>query len=198
MTPLRVAVATVRRPKVEGAKAAFESARAACVGPGRAIEWITAEVPSGVDETPTRLEDLLQGARARARALRGQLEAQGLSADFYVGLEGGLWASADAVFLQSWACVSDGTREAFGASGAVAVPSALAHAVVRQGRSLAEAIDALAGERDVRSGRGAWGVLTGGRTTRERSFEEAVANALAPFAQPEVYARRLEPPRTEA
>lgn len=191
MTPFRVALATLRRPKIDGAKAAFATAGRLWGLDPAAVEWITADVPSGVDETPIRLEHLLDGARNRAQALRARLEREGRPAQFYVGLEGGLWSVERAVFLQSWAYVTDGRRDAFGASGAVPVPAALAEAVLDRGRSLGEVIDVLAGAQDVRSQEGAWGVLTRGHVTRERSFEAALLNALAPFFNRGVYERRL-------
>lgn len=191
MAVLRVALATVRRPKVEGAKAAFATVSPLLGIDATAIDWVTRETPSGVDETPTQLDHLLQGARGRVQALRQGLVAEGGAAQYYVGLEGGLWAAQGSVFLQSWAYVTDGVGESFGASGAIAVPGALAEAVLGQGRSLGEVIDVFAGERNVRSGQGAWGVLSRGHMTRERSFETALVNALAPFFNAEVYGRTL-------
>ncbi len=191
MPTTRIALATTRRPKIEGAKAAFAALAAALDLDLSGVEWLARDAASGVEETPTRLEQLLRGARTRARGLSDTLSAEGRPARFAVGLEGGLWVADGAVFLQSWACVTDGAREAFGASGAIPVPAALADAVLRQGRSLGEVIDAFDGGHDVRSGQGAWGVLTRGLVTRERSFEAAVLNALAPFANRDVYDRRL-------
>ena len=187
MTSLRVAIGSVRRPKVEGAKAAF-----ARLGPlwgidRAAIEWITAEVASGVDETPAGLDHLMNGARNRARALRHWLSQAGQTAHYYVGLEGGLWGAEGSAFLQSWAYVTDGSREAFGASGAVPIPAAIAHAVLVQGRSLGEVIDVFAGKENVRSHQGAWGILTRDQVTREQSFEAALVNALAPFYNRDTY-----------
>jgi non-canonical (house-cleaning) NTP pyrophosphatase len=51
------------------------------------MEIIGYEVDSGVSHTR---EQLMQGARQRAEALQVKLRIGGTSADFYVGLEGGL------------------------------------------------------------------------------------------------------------
>ena len=82
MAVLRVALATVRRPKVEGAKAAFATVAPLLGIDATAIEWIARETPSGVDETPTHIDHLLQGARGRARTLRQVLVAEGSPAHY--------------------------------------------------------------------------------------------------------------------
>jgi non-canonical (house-cleaning) NTP pyrophosphatase len=61
------------------------------------------------------------------------------------------------------------------------VPEKLSRAVVDGGRELAEVIDEVAGERDVRSRQGAWGVLSRDLFTRSMSFEVALLAAFAPF-----------------
>jgi len=86
------------------------------------------------------------------------------------------------VLLQNWAYVADGSgRGAFGQSGAVMLPEAIAKRVVEDGIELSEAIDAFAGRHGIRDGEGAWGILTGGLITRREAFRVAVINAFAPF-----------------
>src|SRR5205809_87960 len=50
-----------------------------------------------------------------------------------------------------------------------------------------DVVDVAAGERDVRSRQGAWGLLTRGLIERAFSFEVALLNAFAPFYNPEAY-----------
>ena len=54
---------------------------------------------------------------------------------------------------------------------------------------LAEVIDETAGEHDVRSRQGAWGVLSRDLFTRAMSFEVALVAAFAPFYNREMYDR---------
>lgn len=58
----------------------------------------------------------------------------------------------------------------------------------RWGRSLRRCRSA-SGQRDVRSGAGAWGILTRGAVERAASFEVALLNALAPFYNPGAWSR---------
>ena len=67
------------------------------------------------------------------------------------------------------------------------MPEALVREVVDKGVELAHAIDAFAGQRGIRDGQGAWGILTGGVITRKDAFRVAVINAFAPFVNRAAY-----------
>ena len=54
-------------------------------------------------------------------------------------------------------------------------------------RELGVVIDEVAGERDVRSRQGAWGVFSRDLLTRAMSFEAALIAAFAPFYNPRLY-----------
>jgi inosine/xanthosine triphosphatase len=135
--------------------------------------------------------ELMRGARARAEAVRHQLEHEGIRADLFVGLEGG-FHSIDIdeewhTFLRGWAFVTDGARGFYGAAPAVTVPRAIAHKVIDGKRELGIVIDEVAGELDVRSRQGAWGVLSRDLLTRSMSFEAALIAAFAPFYNSKLY-----------
>jgi inosine/xanthosine triphosphatase len=140
---------------------------------------------------PLTDEQLMRGARERARAVRELLLKEGTSAELYIGLEGGFhsfefdgeWRT----FLRGWACVTDGERESFGMSPSVIVPDSIARRVIEGKRELSEVIDEVVGEHDVRSRQGAWGVLSRGLLTRAMSFEAALIAALAPFYNEKLY-----------
>ena len=151
------------------------------------------EVESGVSHTPRSREELMQGARLRAEALREMLRNEGLSVEFFVGLEGGLdvvtAGRSRTVFLQSWAYVSDGQRGHFGCSGSIELPAALADEVLLHGVELAQVIDEFAGAVGIRDRQGAWGVLSRNLISRQDSFRVAVVAAFAPFFNSPMYRR---------
>jgi len=189
---LRIAIGSTRRPKVEAVKQTFARLAPQFELPLDQMVFIAEDTASGVDETPRSLNDLMSGARNRARALRHLLNQKGQSADLYVGLEGGLWASERMVFLQSWAFVTDGTREAFGSSGVIPLPEQIAEDAFRRKKSLSDVIDAYVRQENVRSSQGTWGVLTKDLLTRQQSFELALLSALAPFYNDAVYRPGLQ------
>jgi non-canonical (house-cleaning) NTP pyrophosphatase len=124
--------------------------------------------------------------------VRELLSGEGRRADFYVGLEGGFHSitfdGERQTFLHGWAYVSDAAgRGYFGHAPAVTVPPSIVARVERTGRELGEVIDEVAGEHDVRSRQGAWGVLSRGLLTRAMSFETALVAALAPFYNARLY-----------
>jgi inosine/xanthosine triphosphatase len=188
----RIAVGSTRRPKLEAvreAAAAFSQVlRADAI-----LEVFGREVESGVSHTPTSREELMRGARQRAEALLASLKATNESADFFVGLEGGLDVAYEndvrRVYLQSWAYVTDGRRGYFGCSGAIELPDALADEVLLHGTELAVAVDQFAGQVGIRDAQGAWGVLSLNLIARAESFRLATTIAFAPFYNAAAYNR---------
>jgi inosine/xanthosine triphosphatase len=130
---------------------------------------------------PMSVADILAGARGRAAALFDRVrEPRG--ATYAVGLEGGMapapvgersWS------LQSWAAVYDGRRWGYGSGPSIVVPATVSDRVVA-GEELGDVIDELAASQ-VRSTRGAWGVLTLDLIGRRDAFRLAVIAAFARF-----------------
>ena len=191
MEKILIAVGSARKPKVEAVRDAL-SVIGSFLGSGSDFDIMPVEVPSGVRHTPLSRDDLMSGARQRAEALVRIARESNASWKYFVGLEGGLDVIHEGakrwVFLESWAYVADDTgRGAFGRSGAVLVPEALAKVVVEDGVELSEAIDAFAGGRGIRDAQGAWGVLSHNLITRQDAFRVAVISAFAPFFNREIF-----------
>lgn len=191
---IHVAAGTTRLPKLNAVWEAL-TVFGPTLDPNAQFELVSVDVPSTVRRTPLTRAETMSGARGRVRALETLAREQGNRWRYFVGLEGGLEVIDDAgsrrVFLQSWAYVADDAgRSAWGHSGGILLPEALATAVVDEGVDLAEAIDALAGSRGVRDAQGTWGVLSRNLITRQDAFRIAVINAFAPFYNTEIYGRR--------
>jgi non-canonical (house-cleaning) NTP pyrophosphatase len=190
MSAMVVAVGSMREPKVEAVRRALARLRPVAADLARATV-IARDVADVSPVMPLDLAALLSGARARAERALDLTRAEGRPADLAVGLEGGIDVRSEAQgrrgFLMSWAFVTDGRRGAHGCGGAIEVPESLLGRVVEGGVELATVVDAAAGQHDVRSRQGAWGVLTRGLVERAFSFEVALLNALAPFYNPEAY-----------
>jgi len=190
MNALRIAVGSVRRPKLNAVKDAA-SAMAPLLNAAGNLEVVGYEVESGVSSTPASREELMQGARQRTEVLQEKLRAEESPADFCVGLEGGLDVVGEngekRVFLESWAYVTDGKRGHFGCSGSIELPEALAEQVLSQGVELGLAIDEFAGAVGIRDAQGAWGILSGNLISRQESFRLAVIAAFAPFYNARMY-----------
>ena len=84
-----IAVGSTRRPKLNAVKEAA-SAIAPLFEEGITLEVEGYEVESGVSHTPASRDELMQGARQRVEVLQQSLQAKAISANYFVGLEGGL------------------------------------------------------------------------------------------------------------
>jgi len=185
-----IVVGSTRGPKVEAVRRVV-GALAGTAPAFAGAEVVPFDASFIAPPMPLSLDEMLEGARGRAQLAFESIAASGRRADYAVGLEGGIdlrrTAPSNRGFLMSWAYVTDGRRGAHGCGGAVEVPPALLESVVDRGIELAEAMDALSGERGVRDRQGAWGILTRGLIDRTASFEMALVNAFAPFYNPESY-----------
>lgn len=180
-----VAVGSIRRPKLDAVREVV-TVLSPIFGWDVPVEIVGVEVSSSVRHTPLSREETMSGARNRAEATLRIACEKSEPWEYFVGLEGGIdvvcehgkrWA-----FLENWAYVADTSgRRAFGQSGAIALPEALATRVVDEGIELAEAIDAYAGQIGVRDAQGAWGVLTHNLITRQGSYRIALISAFAAF-----------------
>lgn len=160
-------------------------------------EWIDANVVArrvevSVPSMPITDWQLMQGARERAFAAQDSLKARRLSADVYVGLEGGFHSISIEgewhTFLRGWAYATDGSdRGAFGAAPSISVPPEIVKSVMEGRKELGVVIDEITGGRDIRSKQGTWGVLSRDLVTRSMSFELALIAALAPFYIAKMY-----------
>ena len=188
---MKIAIGSSRPAKIAAVRSA--TARVAAIeGSWDDALIIARDVETDAPAMPLTDEELMLGARARAQAVRETLLKEG--ADFYVGLEGGFHAThVDGevlTFLKGWAYVTDGTRGSFGASPSILVPNDIVSSVVDGRRELSEVIDEVAGQTDVRSRQGAWGVLSRDLFTRAMSFEVALLAAFARFFNSDLYDRR--------
>ncbi len=193
MEKIVVAVGSTRRPKLNAVWEAL-TVFGPVLEPNAQFDVAGFEVPSGVRHTPLSRGDLMAGARRRAEALLEIARERKEPWKYFVGLEGGLDVVEEAgnrwVFLENWAYVLDTeARGAYGQSGSVLLPPALARRVVDEGIELAEAVDAFAGGQGIRDSQGAWGVLTCNLITRQDAFRIAVISAFAPFFNPTLYRR---------
>src|SRR2546430_16482092 len=131
--------ATKREPRSRVERIALGSDRAAKIMAVRAsiariakidLAWREANVVArsvkiNAPAMPLSDEELMQGARERALAVRAILLEQNLDANLYVGLEGGFHSiildGSQRTFLRGWAYVFDGERDSFGMSPSISV-----------------------------------------------------------------------------
>ncbi len=174
---MRVAIGTMRAPKVDGVKGAF----AVCPyfdGVRDFIEYVPCDAPSGVSHMPISRDEVMRGAYGRVRAMR----QEGVEADLYIGIEGGTERFGEHAYLFGCVYIENAAGEGhYGFSPALEVPDAIADMLYREGKELGPIMHALTAGKDVRSANGSMGEWSDDMFTRKDEFVSATCAALAPF-----------------
>jgi len=158
--------------------AAVQDVFGRCFG---AVEVIGIEVASGVRGQPVGMDETFAGAENRARHLVHLNTAQGLAADYCVGIEGGVVHLHGRWFAFGVICIADTAgRLGFGVTSHFELPGDIT-AGLAQGAELGEVIDGLTGLHDTRSAGGAIGYLSHGQLDRRGLAAQGVFMALLPF-----------------
>ncbi len=192
----RVGVGSTNPPKLAGVRAAVVA-----YAPGAEVSGVA--VASGVSDQPVGFEEIVRGARTRAR------EASRAGAfELCVGYEDGLvrlpTAGADDEAAAGWfnvgcAAVRLGDQVGLGFSSGFAYPPACAERAAREKEPIGDLFDALwrahgpdepADDRPSAKGQGNVGKLTGGVVDRAEYTRHAVVCALASLLHPDLYARK--------
>ncbi|RLG41730.1 MAG: inosine/xanthosine triphosphatase [Thermoproteota archaeon] len=143
------------------------------------VEVIPVEVDSGVPPQPVG-EQAVEGAVNRALAALELVP----SADFGVGIEGGLFSFSNKYYLAGFVAIIDRSgKMSTGMSGWFECPSALVPRLLR-GEELGDIMDELTGHEDTKRKEGAIGFFTRGIVKRSDLYEHGVLMALAKFISP--------------
>ncbi|CAJ1031521.1 Protein of unknown function DUF84, putative [Leishmania lindenbergi] len=174
------AVGTTNRAKAESVMTVVNK----CF-PGEAHEVCLCNVSSGVRDQPMSAEETQRGALNRAKAALEIIPG----ADYGVGLEGGIEDIAGRWFECGWMAIVERKtgKCGIGSSARFEMSETIMRPILNEGKELAEVMDNLTGEQDVRSGLGAMGVLTAGHLGRAAAYEHGLVFALAPFLSDSKY-----------
>lgn len=189
-----VAIGSLRQPKIEAVKAAMAQIAPTLGCMPEQIDYQPHSVESDIADTPLSIAEMMQGASNRAHKLAARYRASDQAADYYIGMEGGIFEMpvADgqhAWYLQSWVYAFDGETGCYGSSPAVQFPVAIAREFGQVNFELAEVIARFGQQHNSRNQGGAFSLLTKDMLTRQAIFESAVLAAMAPFYHPELYGK---------
>ncbi|KPI87384.1 hypothetical protein ABL78_3518 [Leptomonas seymouri] len=174
------AVGTTNRAKVECVVAVVNKCFPNVIHEVRAVN-----VNSGVTDQPMSAEETQRGAVNRAKSALDAIP----EADFGIGLEGGLELIGGRWFECGWMSVVErkNGKCGIGSSARFEMSETLMSPILNEGKELADVMDELTGEKDVRSGLGAMGILTAGYLGRAAAYEHGLIFALAPFLSESKY-----------
>ncbi len=142
------------------------------------------EVASGVANQPFGDAETLEGARNRAR----NAKAMHPTANFWVGLEGGVAAHKEGMEVFAWMCILSNMPpyEGIARTASFFLPPQVTQ-LVNQGMELGKADDLIFQKRNSKQGQGSVGILTHGIIDRATYYQPAIVLALIPFVNPELY-----------
>lgn len=151
--------------------------------PNEQFEVKGISVPSGVSDQPMNDEETYQGALNRVENASKAYP----DADFCVGIEGGIEEKNFEMEAFAWILVraKDGIVGK-GRTGTFFLPPQIV-ALVREGKELGIADDIVFGRTNSKQENGTVGMLTGNVVDRTAYYAQAVALALIPFKNKELY-----------
>jgi inosine/xanthosine triphosphatase len=150
------------------------------------VEVIPVKVDSGVQPFPMSQTETLQGAINRAQ----EAQKKEPSADFSVGIEGGLFVFNDATYIQAIAAVFHANQICVAPSVAVEVSKTLVASLDPSSDESKKTVDQLLGRTNLFQNEGVIGVLTQNKLSRTQVLQDAVICALPRFLLPDYYPDR--------
>jgi len=160
-----IAVGSLNHVKVEAVRAVMERIFGS-------VRITAVDVPSGVPAQPFEGQTR-EGALNRARAAIG-------AHDFGVGIEAGVFEQNEGLYdFQYCAVIDRAGRVTVGVGPGFAYPLAVAE-LVRQGRTVSEAVQTIYGCTDIGHQQGAIGLLSHGLLDRQGLTEQSVIAAMVP------------------
>ncbi len=156
ITVMKIIIGSKNPAKINAVKNSFSL---------QVAEFISVDIPSGVNEQPFSDEETIKGAINRAV---GAL-TQG-NGDIGIGLEGGVQETSHGLLLCNWGALASNEMEPIIAGGArFLLPEEVA-ARLRAGEELGPVMDDYAKRQNVRKHEGAVGIFTNGRINRVEMF----------------------------
>jgi len=174
---VRVIVASTNPVKVDSVRGGFQSWLE-----GEELDVRGIEAPSGIRQQPMSDAETYLGAENRAATARS-LEP---SAEFWVGIEGGVETQSIGLAAFAWIVVLSATHKGIARSASFLLPEPVSE-LVCQGVELGVADDIVFQRENSKQANGAVGLLTADRVTRTDLYAHAVILALVPFMNPDLY-----------
>lgn len=172
-----VIVASKNPVKINAVKMAFQQ-----MFSSREFRFEGVSVPSGVSEQPMDDETTLRGAANRV----ANAKEHSKSADFWVGIEGGIERSGPGMQAFAWVVIRNGDTTGKARTASFFLPKKVCE-LIESGKELGEADDIVFGHSNSKQKNGASGLLTGNVVDRAALYSQAVVLALVPFKNPDLY-----------
>jgi inosine/xanthosine triphosphatase len=171
-----VAVGTRNPAKLDGVKKAFSNYFPE-------VEFRTIDSSSVARAQPKGLEEMVEGATARARFALSKV-----GGDFGVGVEAGIFTIAGIYFDNQQAAITDpSSKVSLGHSAGYMLPKEAMEVMIKKGMELERWAEAISGINEIGDKGGLIKHLTKGKMSRAELTEQCVTTALIPWLHRDVY-----------
>jgi len=132
-------------------------------------------------------EETFDGAKNRALELKRLNEEENLSADFFVGIEGGITKLCSKWFALGVGCIiGNQGRTGYGVSPCFELPESIIEKLL-SGSELGKVMEKISGKDNIRQTEGAIGFLSKAVLDRKALYYHALIAALVPFLNKDLY-----------
>lgn len=173
----KIVIASKNPVKIDAVKHGFEK-----IFPDEKFEFEGISVPSGVKDQPFDNEETLKGATNRADNAFAKMK----TADYFVGIEGGIEPAGEEMEAFAWVVVRSENKYGKSRTGTFFLPKEVVK-LIKEGMELGEADDIVFKRSNSKQQNGAVGILTGNAIDRTKYYSEAVILALIPFKNSNLY-----------
>lgn len=180
MKKVKICIASKNPTKINATKLAFEE-----VFEDVEIEAVGVSSKSGVPDQPMGDKETFLGAQNRVNFIK---ERQ--TADFYIGIEGGLIENEEGEMeAMAWMLIDNGERTGKArTAGFFIAPETIR--LIKSGLELGHADEQVFGIQNTKQKMGSSGLLTNNIITRERFYVDAIILALIPFIKPAIFPKQ--------
>lgn len=173
----KVVIGSINPIKITCTTNAFQKAF-----PYETFEFIGVNSPSKVSDQPMSDEETYLGATNRALHIKESIP----TADYYVGIEGGIGYHAEDMEAFAWIVILSSTDQKGKARTSSFVLPKKIQTLVEGGIELGIADDMVFSRKNSKQENGAVGILTNDLITRSDYYEQAVILAIIPFLSSEL------------
>lgn len=173
----KIVIASKNPVKIDAVKQGFEK-----IFPDERFEFAGISVSSGVKDQPFDNEETLKGAINRADNAFAEMK----TADYFVGIEGGIEPVGEEMEAFAWVVVRSENKYGKSRTGTFFLPKEVVK-LIKEGMELGEADDIVFKRNNSKQQNGAVGILTGNAIDRTKYYSEAVILALIPFKNADLY-----------
>ena len=173
----KVIIASKNPTKINAVKIGFEK-----MFLSEEFEFEGVSITSAVNDQPMNDQETITGALNRSNNAKEQYS----EADFWIGIEGGVEKNNNEMEVFAWIIIQSKKMIGKARTGTFFLPKKVIE-LIDAGKELGEADDIIFGRTDSKQKNGSVGILTGNVIDRTKYYTEAVALALIPFKNLELY-----------